>query len=124
MGKEKMAERVEENGPPRELTIHQVALLLRVPDITVRRWVNSGRLPATRVGRMLKIKRSDVERLTPYAARQRNADGEVLQPGSAAALLDAAERCSQIVQSADVEELERLIAEGCERPGEAGEVLA
>jgi hypothetical protein len=37
------------------------------------------------------------------------------QPGSAAALLDAARECADLVRPGDVEELERLIAEGCEQ---------
>src|SRR5437870_371422 len=39
--------------------------------------------------------------------------------GTAAALLEVAKQCASIVQPGDVEELERLIEEGCERPGEA-----
>jgi len=51
---------------------------------------------------------------------------EVQRPrrGTAAALLEAARECSRIVQPGDVEELERLIEEGCERPGEVGDPLA
>jgi hypothetical protein len=44
--------------------------------------------------------------------------------GSPAALLDASRRCAQVVEPGDVEDLERLIAEGCERTEEAEKVFA
>jgi hypothetical protein len=46
------------------------------------------------------------------------------QRGTAAALLYAARQCAQIVQPGDVEELERLIEEGCERPGDIRQPFA
>jgi excisionase family DNA binding protein len=95
------------------LTVREVAALLKVTDPTVRRWVWAGKLPATRIGRVQRIKPSDVERL-PQAGR----------PGSAAGLLEAAARCAEVVEPRYVEELERLIAEGCERPGEIGPTIA
>src|SRR5437588_4276472 len=104
-----------------DMTIREVAVELRVPEITVRRWVASGRLSATRVDRTLRVARAEVERLAPYAARRSSTNGEPPPPGSVAALLEASERCSRIVRPGDVEELERIIAEGCERPGEVGD---
>ena len=107
-----------------DMTIREVAVELRVPEITVRRWVASGRLSATRVDRTLRVARAEVERLAPYAARRSSMNGEPPPPGSVAALLEASEQCSRIVRPGDVEELERIIAEGCERPGEVGDILA
>jgi hypothetical protein len=47
-----------------------------------------------------------------------------IRGGTAAALLETAKECSRIVQPGDVEELERLIDEECEPPGEVEEFLA
>jgi hypothetical protein len=56
--------------------------------------------------------------------KRRQKEGQSTQRGTAAALLEAAKQCSRIVQPGDVEELERLIEEGCERPGQVEDVLA
>lgn len=45
------------------LTIEQASALYDVHPATIRRWIASGRLPAYRVGRLVRIKRSDVESL-------------------------------------------------------------
>src|SRR5436309_1482060 len=107
-----------------DLTIREVAVQLGVSEITVRRWVAGGRLAATHAGRGLRIARSEVERLAPYAALRSSTNGEPPPAGSIAALLEVSERASRIVRPGDVEELERIIAEGCERPGEVGDTLA
>ena len=105
------------------LTVREVAELLRVSDLTVRRWIWAGKLPATRVGRVLRIRQSDLERL-PRAGSHSPSSQEALRPGSAAALLSAARQCGRLVRQQDVEELEELIAAACERPGEEGPPLA
>src|SRR5437016_6208129 len=106
------------------LTVHEVAMRLRVSDLTVRRWIWSGRLPAERFGRLVRVREADVGAL---ATDRPSRAGEVTpapRPGSAAALLEAMRECGRIVEAGDVEELERLIDEGFERPGESGEPLA
>jgi excisionase family DNA binding protein len=45
------------------LTVAEVAELLRLNQQTVRNWIDQGSLPALRVGRRVRIKRSDFERL-------------------------------------------------------------
>ena len=40
------------------LTVNEVAARLRVSDLTVRRWIWAGKLPAIRVGRILRIRPS------------------------------------------------------------------
>jgi excisionase family DNA binding protein len=105
------------------LTVQEVAARLRVSDLTVRRWIWAGKPPAMRVGRVLRIEQSDVDRLARNARSHLVSSAEELRPGSAAALLAAAARCSHVVRPEDVEELEQLIASGCERPGEAGPAL-
>ena len=43
------------------LTVEEVAKRLRLHEITVRRHIKSGRLPATRVGRRVRVREEDVE---------------------------------------------------------------
>lgn len=102
------------------LTVNEVATLLRVSDLTVRRWIWSGKLPATRVGRLLRIRQSDVDQLILNGRGESSAQ-QALRPGSAAALLDYVQNCHHYATPEDVAELERLIEEGCEQPGEYGD---
>jgi hypothetical protein len=61
---------------------------------------------------------------TKTKGEQPVAQEQLPRRGTAAALLYAAQQCAQIVQPGDVEELERLIEEACERPGEVVDPLA
>ena len=45
------------------LTVAEVADMLRLNQQTVRNWIEQGSLPALRVGRRVRIKRSDLERV-------------------------------------------------------------
>lgn len=45
------------------LTVAEVADLLRLNQQTVRNWIDAGSLPAVRVGRRVRIKRSDLNRI-------------------------------------------------------------
>lgn len=45
------------------LTVAEVAELLRLNQQTVRNWIDAGTLPAVRVGRRVRIKRSDLDRI-------------------------------------------------------------
>jgi excisionase family DNA binding protein len=45
------------------LTVAQVAETLKLNQQTIRNWIDQGSLPALRVGRRVRIKRSDFERL-------------------------------------------------------------
>lgn len=45
------------------LTVAEVAETLRLNQQTVRNWIDQGRLPALRIGRRVRIKRSDFERI-------------------------------------------------------------
>lgn len=45
------------------LTVAEVAALLRLNQQTVRNWIDAGSLPALRVGRRVRIKRSDLDRM-------------------------------------------------------------
>ena len=45
------------------LTVAEVAATLKLNQQTVRNWIDQGALPALRVGRRVRIRRSDFERL-------------------------------------------------------------
>jgi excisionase family DNA binding protein len=45
------------------LTVAEVAEWLKLNQQTVRNWIDQGSLPAVRVGRRVRIKRSDLERV-------------------------------------------------------------
>jgi excisionase family DNA binding protein len=45
------------------MTVAEVATILKLNQQTVRNWIDNGKLPAIHVGRRVRIKRSDFERL-------------------------------------------------------------
>jgi len=45
------------------LTVAEVAEMLKLNQQTVRNWIDQGSLPAFRVGRRVRIKRSDFDRI-------------------------------------------------------------
>jgi excisionase family DNA binding protein len=45
------------------LTVAEVAELLKLNQQTVRNWIDAGTLPAVRIGRRVRIKRSDLDRI-------------------------------------------------------------
>src|SRR6201999_1548815 len=45
------------------LTVAEVAATLKLNQQTVRNWIDAGTLPALRVGRRVRIKRSDFQRI-------------------------------------------------------------
>src|ERR1700756_3364112 len=56
-------------GEPEEefLTVAEVAEMLKLNQQTVRNWIDQGSLPALRVGRRVRIKRSDFDRVLAQA---------------------------------------------------------
>jgi excisionase family DNA binding protein len=55
---------MEASGSPESyLTVADVAELLQLNQQTVRNWIDQGSLPALRVGRRVRIKRSDLDRV-------------------------------------------------------------
>jgi len=64
------------------LTVAEVAELLKLNQQTVRNWIDQGRLPALRVGRRVRIKRSDFERVIEQSA---TAGMATTEPGPSAA---------------------------------------
>lgn len=59
------------------LTVAEVAETLKLNQQTVRNWIDRGELPAVRVGRRVRIKRSDFDRLLAdgYSAGGGDQDG-------------------------------------------------
>src|SRR6201992_2937391 len=82
------------------LTVAEVAETLKLNQQTVRNWIDQGALPALRVGRRVRIKRSDFERILEESysgsATQRAAGGGRLS------------KCRE------------LLGRGAGRPGRAG----
>ena len=61
------------------LTVAEVAELLKLNQQTVRNWIDQGSLPALRVGRRVRIRRSDLNRLLEEgytAGTRRSAENE------------------------------------------------
>ncbi|MHB1487647.1 MAG: helix-turn-helix domain-containing protein [Acidimicrobiales bacterium] len=46
----------------RYLTVGEVASLLRISNMTVYRLINSGQIPATRVGKSYRLREDDVDK--------------------------------------------------------------
>jgi len=64
------------------LTVAEVAATLKLNQQTVRNWIDQGSLPALRIGRRVRIRRSDFERLIEAGATR--ADARKAQPGASA----------------------------------------
>jgi excisionase family DNA binding protein len=59
------------------LTVKETARLLRVSPITIRRYIASGRLPAERVGRGIRVRRKAIEGfVTPIAPTEQRVNDE------------------------------------------------
>lgn len=43
------------------LSVRQIAEHLSVAQITVRRWIDAGKLPSVRLGRAVRVRRTDLE---------------------------------------------------------------
>lgn len=54
---------LDQHAHPSILTVTEVAHYLRVSETTIWRWCSSGRLPAFRVGRAWRVRRTDLDSL-------------------------------------------------------------
>ena len=78
------------------LTVAEVAEMLKLNQQTVRNWIDQGSLPALRVGRRVRIKRSDFERVLAdsYTAgagvRNEGPSAEDFWSGESIGVVDAA----------------------------------
>ncbi len=50
------------------LTVHEIAEHLKLNQQTVRNWIDQGRLPAVRIGRRVRVRRTDVDRMLAEGA--------------------------------------------------------
>jgi excisionase family DNA binding protein len=57
------------------LTVAEVAELLKLNQQTVRNWIDQGSLPALRVGRRVRIRRSDLDELLEAGSTRAGARG-------------------------------------------------
>jgi excisionase family DNA binding protein len=64
------------------LTVAEVAQTLKLNQQTVRNWIDQGSLPALRIGRRVRIRRSDFERLIEAGATR--PESTRAQPGPSA----------------------------------------
>jgi excisionase family DNA binding protein len=64
------------------LTVAEVAQTLKLNQQTVRNWIDQGSLPALRIGRRVRIRRSDFERLIEAGATR--PDSTRTQPAASA----------------------------------------
>ena len=69
----------ESDAPDTFLTVAEVAGILKLNQQTVRNWIDQGSLPALRVGRRVRIRRSDFERV--LAEGYTGSSGESGGPG-------------------------------------------
>lgn len=101
------------------LTVSEVADVLRLNPQTVRNWIDAGSLPAVRIGRRVRIKKSDLDRFV--------ADGYQGAPASASAT--SAPNASDFWGGEPVSAAEPLAVQGIletqapERPTGAGRLV-
>jgi len=62
------------------LTVDEAAAVLNVAPVTVRRWIATGRLPALRLGRKLRVRRDALERWGSGAPRSKPRNGPHAKP--------------------------------------------
>ena len=82
------------------LTVAEIAELLKLNPQTLRNWIDQGQLPAVRIGRRVRIRRSDFEQLVqesytgragrPRPARPEGPSGEDFWSGEAISIAQPA----------------------------------
>jgi excisionase family DNA binding protein len=90
------------------LTVKETAEMLRVSTITVRRYIASGKLAAVRVGRNIRIRRNDAERVIEADARtdfhQHSEGSPVRHVAEARAAYSLSDKSTSIQNGAGLEE--------------------
>ncbi|MBV9713879.1 MAG: helix-turn-helix domain-containing protein [Solirubrobacterales bacterium] len=66
------------------LTVAEIAERLKLNQQTLRNWIEQGQLPAIRIGRRVRIRRSDFERLVEegYSGRARESPAQPEGPSA------------------------------------------
>ena len=77
------------------LTVQEVADRLKLNQQTVRNWVDDGKLPAVRIGRRVRVRRVDLERVLAQGATV-----EIEPPASTVAPAEAIEQLTQALERA------------------------
>jgi excisionase family DNA binding protein len=77
------------------LTVNEIAEHLKINPQTVRNWIDAGTLPAVRVGRRVRIRRADVDRLLAQGTT-----APVEPQHATVAPTDAVEQLSQALERA------------------------
>ena len=75
------------------LTVQDIADLLKVNQQTVRNWIDTGRLPAVRIGRRIRVRRVDLDRLL--------AEGTTVAPEPQPPTVAPAEALPELAQALD-----------------------
>src|SRR5438105_3944901 len=88
------------------LTVAEVAAMLKLNQQTVRNWIDQGSLPALRVGRRVRIRRSDLERVlaegSTAAARQKGPSAEDFWGGEPVGLAEPVDGPDQSAPERDL----------------------
>ncbi len=64
------------------LTVAEVAEMLKLNQQTVRNWIDQGSLPAVKVGRRVRIKRGDLDRLVEQGYRSAGSPAHLAGPNA------------------------------------------
>jgi excisionase family DNA binding protein len=82
------------------LTVNEIAEHLKLNPQTVRNWIDGGRLPAVRIGRRVRVRRIDIDRmLTDGATVAVEPEAPVVAPTDARAQLEQAlERAQRLLR--------------------------
>lgn len=64
------------------LTVAEVAEMLKLNQQTVRNWIDQGSLPAVKVGRRVRIKRGDLDRLVEQGYRSGGSSAHLAGPNA------------------------------------------
>jgi excisionase family DNA binding protein len=59
-----------DTGPPEFLTIKEAAVLLRVSEPTIHRWIATGELPSSKIGRRRLIARKDIDAILEMSRKK------------------------------------------------------
>lgn len=68
--------------PDEFMTVAEVAAILKLNQQTVRNWIDGGTLPAVRIGRRVRIKRSDFDTVVEAAYSGRSDQGRQTEPSA------------------------------------------
>ena len=104
------------------LTVDEVANRLKCHPHTVRRWIWGRKLSAVKVGDLVRVPQQELAKLVQPARRTTKPRKKARQKG-ATALIATIRKLRRKIQTSDVEEMERLIAQAQE-PADWSDPLA